>query len=133
MGMGYEHREVNHTEGYVNENGDHSNSIEDTWRAVKVLTPIRNRNMTHVPWFLLQFIWRRKHHCDLWDALLRALRDVSFTRGSNNPPFLTELDKEDFSPSLADDYEGRVNDGEQEEGTLDRASTNNSADSDYVE
>lgn len=45
-----------------------------------------------VPWLLIEFIWRRKHHGDLWGGVLKTLKEVSYSRSNTNPSWLTEFE-----------------------------------------
>jgi transposase-like protein len=74
-----EHRTVNHSEGFVNrETGVNTNMVEGTNYAIKRAIPNRNRNNAFIEPFLQEFVWRRKHASNQWDALIEALRDVSY-------------------------------------------------------
>jgi transposase-like protein len=76
--LGFEHRTVNHTEGFINhEDGTHTNTIEGTWNGVKLQIAPRNRVRADMDEHLLVIIWRRKNKERLWNALLDALRTVS--------------------------------------------------------
>lgn len=44
-----------------------------------------------VPWLLIEFIWRRKHHGDLWGGVMKTLKEVSFSRSDSNPAWLTDF------------------------------------------
>jgi len=73
--LGFEHRTVNHTEGFINhEDGTHTNTIEGTWNGIKLQIAPRNRTRADADEHLLEIIWRRKNKRRLWDALLDALR-----------------------------------------------------------
>ena len=50
-----------------------------------------------MPWKLVEFIWRRKHNSNLWEAFITALKEVSFgdlssddSNNSNNNNNVTE-------------------------------------------
>ncbi|CAO3645206.1 unnamed protein product [Mucor hiemalis] len=89
--MDYQHRGVNHSEGFISEDGTHTNTIEGTWNGIKIRCFPRSRTRKNVPWVLTEFIWRRKHHGDLYNGLMTTLREVGFVRHENNPPSHTEL------------------------------------------
>lgn len=40
-----------------------------------------------MPWKLVEFIWRRKHHGDLFGGMLRTLREVTLGRLRGDPEF----------------------------------------------
>ncbi|KAG1136329.1 hypothetical protein G6F37_012182 [Rhizopus arrhizus] len=69
----------------------HTNTIEGTWNGIKMnVTPVlRTKKM--VPWLLIEFIWRRKHHNDIFGGIVNCLKNVSFDRAQRNPACLTEL------------------------------------------
>ncbi|CAO3615406.1 unnamed protein product [Mucor hiemalis] len=66
--MDYQHRGVNHSEGFISEDGTHTNTIEGTWNGIKIRCFPRSRTRKNVPWVLTEFIWRRKHHGDLYNG-----------------------------------------------------------------
>ncbi|KAG1497181.1 hypothetical protein G6F52_012873 [Rhizopus delemar] len=72
----------------------HTNTIEETWNGTKInVTPtLRTKKM--IPWLLIEFIWRRKHHNHIFGGISDCLKDVSFDRAQRNPAWLTELDAE---------------------------------------
>ncbi|EIE82405.1 hypothetical protein RO3G_07110 [Rhizopus delemar RA 99-880] len=90
LGMNLVHRTVNHSVTF--RDGDvHTNTIEGTWNGIKInVTPaLRTKKM--VPWLLIEFIWRRKHHNDIFGGIIDCLKNVSFDRAQRNPAWLTEL------------------------------------------
>jgi hypothetical protein len=50
-----------------------------------------------MPWILVEFIWRRKHHHDIWGGVMKCLREVAYSPDSENPAFLTEFVIQDES------------------------------------
>jgi hypothetical protein len=44
-----------------------------------------------MPWLLLEFIWRRKHHADIWGGVIKCLKEVRFSDVYRNPAFVTEV------------------------------------------
>ncbi|KAG1399835.1 hypothetical protein G6F59_013267 [Rhizopus arrhizus] len=93
LGMNLVHRTVNHSVTF--RDGDvHTNTIEGTWNGIKInVTPaLRTKKMVH--WLLIEFIWRRKHHNDIFGGIIDCLKNVSFDRAQRNPAWLTELDAE---------------------------------------
>ncbi|KAG1136296.1 hypothetical protein G6F38_012161 [Rhizopus arrhizus] len=90
LGMNLIHRTVNHSVTF--RDGDvHTNTIEGTWNGIKMnVTPaLRTKKM--MPWLLIEFIWRRKHHNDIFGGIINCLKNVSFDRAQRNPAWLTEL------------------------------------------
>jgi hypothetical protein len=76
---GIEHRTVNHSEGFKDPiTGVHTNTVEGTNYALKRCVPPRNRTTDDLHMYLMEFVWRRKHANDLWEAFLEALRIVSY-------------------------------------------------------
>lgn len=55
----------------------HTNSIEGTWAALKISIPKRNRTK-NIEEHLFEFIWRRRHSGELWDALIIAMKLASY-------------------------------------------------------
>jgi hypothetical protein len=45
--------------------------------------PYRQRNAKAMPWKLIEFIWRRKHQRNPWQALIKNLSEVSFDKDSS--------------------------------------------------
>lgn len=48
-----------------------------------------------MPWKLIEFIWRRKHHGNEWNSILKCLREISFSYGNDdtiNRSLLTEVE-----------------------------------------
>lgn len=75
----YEHGTVNHSKNFKNpETGVHTNTIEGTWSGLKQCIEKRYRTKIGVDHHLIEFIWRRKHHDNLWEAFLMAIRDIRY-------------------------------------------------------
>ena len=55
---GYEHRTVNHSKEFVNDDGDHTNRIEGHWRQPKANMPKFGVKKTLFSSHLAEFIWR---------------------------------------------------------------------------
>jgi ISXO2-like transposase domain len=72
--FGYEHKTVNHSEVFVNEEGFHTNNIEGTWSSLKRNTSARNRTENLIKGKLFEYIWRRKNEGNIWNALIEAIR-----------------------------------------------------------
>jgi hypothetical protein len=79
-GQDYIHERVNHSEEYVTFDGVHTNTIEGTWNGIKMLVQARHRTADAMPWRLVEFIWRRVHQENHWNALLETLANVEFDR-----------------------------------------------------
>jgi hypothetical protein len=77
-GFDHLHEKVNHSKEFVTDKGTHTNTMEGTWCEVKQTTPVRKRNKTDLPGCLLEFVWRRRNEGNLWNVLLRALREVFY-------------------------------------------------------
>lgn len=78
--LGLEHRTVNHSVEFVAEDGSHTNTIEGTWCGIKFRVSPRNRNNNDMENCLLEFIWRRKNHDDLWNGLVEAFKNTSYNQ-----------------------------------------------------
>jgi hypothetical protein len=79
-GQDYVHQRVNHSEEYVSFDGVHTKTIEGTWNGIKMLVQARHRTADAMPWRLVEFIWRRVHQGNHWNALLETLANVEFDR-----------------------------------------------------
>lgn len=98
-----------------------------TWNGIKIRFPASGtRTKKNMPWALLEFLWRRKYHGDLFGGLLKTLRDVQFIRTNRNPPFLTEVviggdsdNDEEASDQHASDNDREEQGVHQEEGEED--------------
>lgn len=94
--MDYQHESVNHSIEYVRSDGVHTNTIEGksffklitcsfflyivgNWNAIKMMTPARQRTNAQMPMKLIEFIWRRKNKENFWQAILAAMKEVSFS------------------------------------------------------
>ncbi|KAG2210800.1 hypothetical protein INT45_006034 [Circinella minor] len=49
-----------------------------TWNGIKIRVGARYRTEKQMPWELVEFIWRRKHSSNLWQAFITALKEISF-------------------------------------------------------
>ena len=74
-----EHQTVNHSLFFKDPiTGVNTNTIEATWRALKIRIESRSRVEKGMNERLMEFIWRRKHHADLWSGFIDALRDMHY-------------------------------------------------------
>ena len=55
---GYEHKTVNRSVEFVNEEGYDANKIEGQWRQLKVHLPTHGRKKEHYASYVAEFIWR---------------------------------------------------------------------------
>ncbi|KII65705.1 hypothetical protein RF11_16117 [Thelohanellus kitauei] len=89
LGHLYNHLTVNHSETFRDPiTGACTNTVEGTWNALKLKIAPRNRTNSvdeegniiesTIDDFLAEFQWRRRHQDDLWNSILRAIRDVIF-------------------------------------------------------
>lgn len=85
--MNYTHELVNHERSYVDKRtGIHTNTIEGTWYAVKRWVPVRKRTKKQLQGCLFEFIWRRYNEGNLWNGLMRVLRDIRYQpKGYGSP------------------------------------------------
>jgi transposase-like protein len=58
---GYEHRLVNHSKEFVNNDGDHTNKIEGHWRQAKCKMPSFGVRKIAFSSYLAEFLWRYEH------------------------------------------------------------------------
>jgi hypothetical protein len=73
----YTHAVVNHSVEFVNADGDHTNSIEATWRTTKQRIP-QKRTTRIIQDHLFERMWRIQNLGRTWTALLDLLREVRF-------------------------------------------------------
>ncbi|CEP11592.1 hypothetical protein [Parasitella parasitica] len=89
---------VNDSESFITPDGVHTNTIEGTWSAIKLITSPRLRTKKMMPWMLMEFIWRRKHHGNIWEGIMTRLREVTFVRNDDTDPshtvFSVDADEE---------------------------------------
>ena len=73
----YEHRTVNHSKEFVNEDGDHTNRIEGHWRQAKAKMPKFGVKKTLFSSHLAEFMWRYLHkNDDLFEAFLSDMKKI---------------------------------------------------------
>jgi len=75
--IAYEHKTVNHSKEFVANDGTHTNRIEATWWALKRYIPKKCDNID-INECLLEHVWRRKNHQNLWEMLLIAFRNIRY-------------------------------------------------------
>lgn len=72
----YLHSTVNHSEHYKDPiTGCHTNTIEGTWRGIKMKVPASQRREKLVDPYLLTFVWKRRNAKDLWNSFLNAINN----------------------------------------------------------
>jgi len=76
--LGMEHATVNHTEGFVDQTGIHTNHIEATWRGIKFHVSHKHMTRHLIDGHLMTYIWKRHNAQDLWFALLNAIKRVDY-------------------------------------------------------
>lgn len=70
-------RQVNHYNEFVTSDGIHTNTIEGTWWALKRHIPKKCDNVD-INELLLEQVWRRKNHENMWDILFQAFLVVHY-------------------------------------------------------
>ena len=74
---GYTHRTVNHSEEFVNKDGDSTNRIEGHWRHAKVKMPPFGVRKNHFSSYLAEFMWRyRNRDRDLFEMFLGDVKKI---------------------------------------------------------
>jgi hypothetical protein len=75
----FEHETVNHSLHFRDpDTGVHTNTIEGTWRGLKMRIEARSRVKAGMDGRLMEFIWRRKNSAHLWVSFIDALREVHY-------------------------------------------------------
>lgn len=153
--MDFEHRAVNHQEGFINDEGTHTNTIEGntiysrkkvvfiqiinidyhtqnlgTWNGVKIRCFPRARTRKGMPWVLLEFIWRRKYFGDLFGGMMKSLREVDFVPGGRDIPWFTEYGRAESDSESIRSIDGD-NNSETEVEENEDSSDIDSTDEDY--
>jgi transposase-like protein len=73
------HFTVNHSEAFVDPiSGVHTNTIEGTWRGLKICIAARNRVRNGIETYIAEFQWMRQHKNNKWETFLSALRDTHY-------------------------------------------------------
>jgi len=73
----YHHLTVNHSVEFVTDAGVNTNTIEGTWSALKRVVPKKCDNID-LNECLLEHVWRRKNHKNLWDQLITAIAKIRY-------------------------------------------------------
>jgi transposase-like protein len=77
--LGLTHNTVNHSKCFKDPiSGVCTNKVEGLNNALKMKISPRNRVKGGMNDHLLEFIWRRRHRGNLWNAFLKALRDIHY-------------------------------------------------------
>ena len=80
-GYNFTHSTVNHKKGFKNKKGEHTNSIEATWRTTKESTPHRRQSKEFLQEYLFCRMWRQQNLGCTWWAILQALREIRYEDG----------------------------------------------------
>ncbi len=74
---GYTHSTVNHSQEFVNDQGDHTNKIEGHWRQMKLSLPTHGRRKYHYSSYLAEFQWRYTNkEKDLFFQFLEDIKSI---------------------------------------------------------
>lgn len=78
--LGFNHLTVNHSLYFRDPHtGANTNTVEGTNNTLKIM--IRPRNRTRdIQEHLGEFVWRRKHSHNLWEAFLDAIKDIHYDK-----------------------------------------------------
>ena len=83
-----------------------------------------------MPWLLVEFIWRRKHHGDLWGGIMKCLSEVAFRANSKLEPVLIQFTSENMNHQESNDSIS----GDEEDSSIEDSSESDSvvdSDEDY--
>ena len=78
----YTHAVVNHSIEFVNDTGDHTNSMEATWRVLKSGIP-QKQTPRIIQDHLFERMWRSQNIGNTWEALMELLAQVEYTPGED--------------------------------------------------
>ena len=79
----YVHTAVVHNDSYVNELGEHTNTIEGTWNGIKQKIPKQSyRDALVLQSYLCEQMWRKGHKGREIPAFVQALCDYTYDRDS---------------------------------------------------
>ena len=74
---GYTHKTLNHSEEFVNKDGDSTNKIEGHWRHPKVKMPLLCVRKHHFSPYLSEFMWRyRSRDNDLFEMFIGDVKKI---------------------------------------------------------
>ena len=74
---GYTHKTLNHSEEFVNKDGDSTNKIEGHWRHPKVKMPLLSVRKHHFSPYLSEFMWRyRSRDNDLFEMFVGEVKKI---------------------------------------------------------
>ena len=76
--MNYTHHSVNHSKEFVDDDGNHTNNMEASWRTIKMKVPTRKRNHNVLQEHLFEVMWRNQNVGEIWFSLLTALREIEY-------------------------------------------------------
>ena len=74
-GLNLIHRRVNHSRNVIETFGIHTNHIEGTWAGLKTIISEKNRGQDKIEKHLLEFVWRRKHRENVWQAFIDIIKN----------------------------------------------------------
>ncbi|KAG0781321.1 hypothetical protein G6F57_012243 [Rhizopus arrhizus] len=84
LGMNLINRTVNHNVT-LRDDDVRTNTIEETWNGIEINATPALRTKKMIPWLLIEFIWQRKHHNNIFNGIISCLKNVSFDRAQRNP------------------------------------------------
>lgn len=151
MEFGYTHYNVNHSVNFTEYHNGlqiHTNTIEGklswssllykqltnrinsnlgTWLGIKLRCFPRHFTRKNLPWKLVEFIWRRKHHGDIYAGMLDTFRGATFSRDRTDPEFTVyesysaRLRREQLNEQQLNEQQlnGQQNNGKQAEDDKD--------------
>ena len=94
--IGITHETVNHSITFVDPvTGVHTNTIEGTWKGIKLRVPPKHRTQQFMKGELMEFIWRRNHEHELWNRILFAMSEIIYIEDEddNEEPKQEEIEE----------------------------------------
>lgn len=89
---GYNHRKVIHSQGFVNSDGTHTQTIEGAWADMKRKIPKIKRNTERLDYYLAEYLFKKKYAKDMKMASHQLLHLIAtkYNPYENNDEIVVE-------------------------------------------